>query len=48
MARRGRAVETFKVPEGKDRRLAEQEFQKAELEKSLRYCRDVLGLGLKA
>jgi 3-oxoisoapionate decarboxylase len=48
MAKRGRAVEAFKVPEGKDRRLAEQEFQKAELEKSLRYCRDGLGLGLKA
>ncbi len=48
LAKRGRAVEAFKVPEGKDRKLAEQEFQKAELEKSLRYCREVLGLGLKA
>jgi 3-oxoisoapionate decarboxylase len=48
MAKRGRSVEAFKVSEGKDRALAEQEFQKAELEKSLKYCRDVLGLGLKA
>ena len=47
MAKRGRAVEAFKVPEGGDRKLAEQEFQKAELEKSIRYCREVLGLGLK-
>ena len=47
MAKRGRSVEAFKVPEGKDRKLAEQEFQKAELEKSVKYCREVLGLGLK-
>jgi 3-oxoisoapionate decarboxylase len=47
LAKRGRAVEAFKAPEGKDRTLAEQEFQKAELEKSLKYCREVLGLGLK-
>jgi hypothetical protein len=36
------------VPEGKDRKVAEQEYQKAELERSLKYCKDVLGLGLKA
>ncbi len=48
MARRGNPREAFKVPEGKDRRLAEQEFQKAELEKSVKYCREVLGLGLKS
>src|SRR5262249_3300456 len=48
MAKRGRPVEAFRVPEGKDRKLTEQEFQKAELEKSVKYCREVLGLGLKA
>jgi sugar phosphate isomerase/epimerase len=47
MAKRGRAVEAFKVPEGKDRKLTEQEFQKVELEKSIKYCQEVLGLGLK-
>jgi sugar phosphate isomerase/epimerase len=47
MAKNGKPREAFKVPEGKDRRTAEQEFQKAELEKSIKYCRDVLGLGLK-
>lgn len=48
LAKKGRPVENFKVPEGKDRKSAEQEYQKAELERSLKYCKDVLGLGLKA
>jgi sugar phosphate isomerase/epimerase len=48
MAKRGKAIEAFKVPAGQDRKLAEQEFQKAELERSIKYCREVLGLGLKA
>ncbi|MBX3279391.1 MAG: sugar phosphate isomerase/epimerase [Acidobacteria bacterium] len=47
MARRGRPREAFRAPEGKDRRQAEQEFQRAELERSLRYCRETLGLGVK-
>lgn len=45
MARKGTARQPFK-PEG-DRKKAEQEYQKNELEKSVRYCKDVLGLGLK-
>jgi len=48
MAKRGKAIEAFKVPAGQDRKLAEQEFQKAELERSIKYCREVLGLGLKS
>jgi len=48
MARSGKPRESFRLPEGKDRKLAEQEYQKAELEKSIKYCRDVLGLGLKS
>lgn len=48
LAKRGQARPAFKVPAGQDRRQAEQEYQKAELEKSLKYCREVLGLGLKA
>jgi hypothetical protein len=47
MAGSGKPREPFRVPEGKDRRQAEQEFQKAELERSIRYCREMLGLGLK-
>ncbi len=48
LAKRGKARETWKAPAGVDRRQAEQEYQKAEIEKSLAYCKDVLGLGLQA
>ncbi len=47
LARGGRPVAPFAPPPGKDRKTAEQEFQLAELEKSLRYCREVLGLGIR-
>jgi len=47
LAQRGKAREAFKLPEGKDKKLAEQEYQKDQLERSLRYCRQVLGLGVK-
>ena len=40
------------VPEMVGRQLSDREpdpaFQQSELERSLRYCKDVLGLGLKA
>ena len=48
LARKGRAVPPFRPADGQDRRGAEQAYQKAELERSLAYCRDVIGLGLKA
>lgn len=47
MARHGKPVAPFSTPAGKDRKIAEQEYQIAELEKSLKFCREVLGLGLK-
>lgn len=47
LAKRGKAIEPFKVPEGKDRKEAEKEYQKGELERSLKHCKEVLGLGLK-
>jgi len=47
LAKKGKPIDSFKVPPGVDRRPAEQEFQKTQLEKSLRYCKEVLGLGLK-
>lgn len=47
-AKRGQAREPFRVPAGQERRQAEQQFQQAELERSIQYCRTVLGLGLKA
>jgi sugar phosphate isomerase/epimerase len=47
LAKKGKPRDPYKAPEGKDKKLAEQEYQKGELERSLKYCRDVLGLGLK-
>jgi 3-oxoisoapionate decarboxylase len=48
LAKHGKPREAFQLPEGKDKKLAEQEYQKDQLERSLHYCREVLGLGLKA
>lgn len=48
LARRGKPIEPYHAPEGKDKKIAEQEYQRAELERSLKYCREVLGLGLKS
>jgi sugar phosphate isomerase/epimerase len=48
MAKRGKPREAYKAPEGKDRKPAEQDYQRAELERSIKYCREILGLGLKA
>jgi 3-oxoisoapionate decarboxylase len=47
LARRGKPIEPFRPPAGQDRKQAEQEYQKAELERSVKYCKEVLGLGLK-
>lgn len=48
MAKRGKAIPGFKAPEGADKNLAEQEYQKGEIERSIKYLREVVGLGLKA
>jgi sugar phosphate isomerase/epimerase len=48
LARKGKPREPWRPPEGKDRKLANQEYQKAEIERSLKYCKETLGLGLKA
>ncbi len=47
LAKRGSPKLPFTVPPGVDTKTAEQEFQKAELERSIKYCREMLGLGLK-
>lgn len=47
LAKRGRPLPTFTVPPGQDKKLAEQNYQKAELERSVKYCKEVLGLGIK-
>jgi len=44
LAKRGQPLEPHKSPDAK----AEQEYQKAQLERSLKYCKETLGLGLKS
>ena len=48
LAKRGRPIEPFKPPAGEDRAVAEREYQLGELARSITFCRDVLGLGLRA
>ena len=48
LAKQGKPRDAWKAPQGVPREQAEQEYQKTEIEKSLRYCKDILGLGLKA
>ena len=43
MAKRGKALEPHRSPDNK----AEQDYQRGELERALRYCKEVVGLGLK-
>jgi sugar phosphate isomerase/epimerase len=45
LAKRGRARESFRPPAGEGARKAEQDYQKGEIERSLRFCRASLGLG---
>ncbi len=47
LAKKGKPIPTFQPAAGQDRRMAEQEYQKAELERSLTYCREVIGLGAR-
>ena len=47
LAKRGHAIPVFKA-EGPDKKKAEQDFQKSELERSLKYLREVIGLGVRA
>ena len=47
MVRAGQPLPRFRPRPGKSRREREKRFQLRELERSVGYCRDVLGLGLK-
>jgi sugar phosphate isomerase/epimerase len=47
LAKRGHAIPNFQAPDGVDKKQADQEFQKAELERSIKYLREQVGLGLK-
>lgn len=48
LAKRGKPREPWKAPAVKPREIAEQEYQKYEIERSLKYCKEVLGLGMKS
>jgi sugar phosphate isomerase/epimerase len=48
LAKKGHPIPGFKPPEGADRKQAEQDYQKGELERSIAYLREQSGLGLKA
>jgi len=48
LAKRGHAIPNFKAPDGLDKKQADQDFQKGELERSIKYLREKIGLGLKA
>jgi 3-oxoisoapionate decarboxylase len=48
LAKRGRALTPFRAPPGEEGRKITQDFQKAELEKSIDYLRKEIGLGAKA
>lgn len=47
LAKRGHAIPSFKA-EGPDKKLADQEYQKGELARSIKYLREVIGLGVRA
>jgi sugar phosphate isomerase/epimerase len=47
IAKRGKPRGAWSAPAGVDRKLAEQDYQKSEVERSIRYCKQELGLGLK-
>ena len=47
MAKRGHPIPAFKAPEGVDKKKAEQDYQKGEVERSIKYLREVIGIGTK-
>lgn len=47
LAEKGKPREPWKAPQGMPRQEAEKGFQKEEFEKSIAYCRNTLGLGIR-
>ncbi len=47
LAKRGKPRDPWQPPAGQDRKSAEQEYQKDQIERSIRHCQETLGLGLK-
>jgi sugar phosphate isomerase/epimerase len=48
MAKRGRPLQPFAPPPGMEQLAAERAYQKDQLQRSIKYCKEVLGLGLRA
>ncbi|MBG29553.1 MAG: xylose isomerase [Opitutae bacterium] len=48
LAKKGTSIESFKVAKGIDRKKAQQEYQVAELERSIKYCKETLSLGQRS
>jgi sugar phosphate isomerase/epimerase len=46
IAKQGKPRPTFQPPQGEERQKAEQEYQRGEIERSIKYCRDMLNVGL--
>jgi sugar phosphate isomerase/epimerase len=46
LSRRGKEIPPFSFSKNLDRKKAQQQYQLSELEKSLKYCKQVLGLGI--
>lgn len=47
LAKKGHPIEPFKAPEGADKDKAQQDYQREQIERSIRYCKETLGLGLR-
>jgi hypothetical protein len=47
LARKGHPLAPFQTSPDSDKKLSEQAFQKGELERSVKYCREVLGIGCR-
>ena len=48
LAKSGKAMAPFKPADGTDKDKANQDYQKAQLERSIRYCKETLKIGRKA
>jgi sugar phosphate isomerase/epimerase len=47
LARGNKPVEPFKKPDGVDGKKADEDYQRGELERSIKYCKETLGLGVR-
>jgi sugar phosphate isomerase/epimerase len=47
LAKNGKPRSAWSPPADKDRKVADQEYQREQIERSIRYCKEQLGLGLR-